>query len=305
MLNEICLAMIVKNEAHVLQRCLESVYPHISSWIIVDTGSTDTTKDVALECLKDKPGEYIHHEWKGFGDARSLSLRAARKLGEYSLVIDADDILSDGYFPHMTLDGYHLDVRYNQATYGRMHVFKSSKPWYYEGHIHEYAKCDEPHTYDKITTIHMRIVGGGARSKNPKKFQDDAKVLERLCDREPLNTRYRFYLAQSYRDCQYWAHAKYNYEKRATMGGWPEEVFYSLFEAARMTEKMNKPFDEVYAAYMVAWNYRPIRAEPLWELARYCAANGKQDLADKFVARACTIPRPADTLFVNETAYRC
>jgi len=40
----ICLVMIVKNEAHVIRRCLESVRPLIDTWLIIDTGSTDGTQ---------------------------------------------------------------------------------------------------------------------------------------------------------------------------------------------------------------------------------------------------------------------
>ena len=36
----LCLNMIVKNEAHVIRRCLDSVRPFVSHWVIVDTGST-------------------------------------------------------------------------------------------------------------------------------------------------------------------------------------------------------------------------------------------------------------------------
>ncbi len=53
----VCLSMIVKNEATVIRRCMESVRPIIDYWIIVDTGSTDGTQDVIREHLKDLPGE--------------------------------------------------------------------------------------------------------------------------------------------------------------------------------------------------------------------------------------------------------
>jgi glycosyltransferase involved in cell wall biosynthesis len=42
----LCLNMIVKNEAPVIRRCLDSVRPIIDYWVIVDTGSTDGTQDV-------------------------------------------------------------------------------------------------------------------------------------------------------------------------------------------------------------------------------------------------------------------
>ena len=41
----LCLAMIVKNEAHVIQRCLRSVKPYLKHWVVVDTGSTDGTQE--------------------------------------------------------------------------------------------------------------------------------------------------------------------------------------------------------------------------------------------------------------------
>ncbi|HBD39264.1 MAG TPA: family 2 glycosyl transferase, partial [Cupriavidus sp.] len=42
----ICLSMIVKNEAAVIERCLRAVRPHIHAWAISDTGSTDGTQDI-------------------------------------------------------------------------------------------------------------------------------------------------------------------------------------------------------------------------------------------------------------------
>ena len=53
----LCLNMIVKNESHVIRRCLDSVRPFIDSWVIVDTGSTDGTEDIIREHLKDIPGQ--------------------------------------------------------------------------------------------------------------------------------------------------------------------------------------------------------------------------------------------------------
>ena len=41
----ICLNMIVKNEAPVIERCLASVRPWIDHWVVVDTGSTVGTEE--------------------------------------------------------------------------------------------------------------------------------------------------------------------------------------------------------------------------------------------------------------------
>lgn len=54
----ICLTMIVKDEAAVIERCLESALPLIDRYLIVDTGSTDNTKI---------PGRFLSRPWRSFG----------------------------------------------------------------------------------------------------------------------------------------------------------------------------------------------------------------------------------------------
>jgi glycosyltransferase involved in cell wall biosynthesis len=50
----IALCMIVKNEAHVIRRCLDSVLPLVDYLLIVDTGSTDDTQTLVREFLQEK-----------------------------------------------------------------------------------------------------------------------------------------------------------------------------------------------------------------------------------------------------------
>ena len=50
---KIGLCMIVKDEEHCIERCLESMYKHIDTWVICDTGSTDKTKEVIQKFFDD------------------------------------------------------------------------------------------------------------------------------------------------------------------------------------------------------------------------------------------------------------
>ena len=50
----ICLNMIVKNESKIMKRLLDSVYKIIDYWVIVDTGSTDHTKELIKEYFAEK-----------------------------------------------------------------------------------------------------------------------------------------------------------------------------------------------------------------------------------------------------------
>ena len=70
----ICLNMIVKNEAHVIERCLISVKHLINYWVIVDTGSTDGTQQIIRDFLKEIPGELYEKLWVNFSHNRNEAL---------------------------------------------------------------------------------------------------------------------------------------------------------------------------------------------------------------------------------------
>jgi Glycosyl transferase family 2. len=77
----VCLNMIVKNEIHVIRRCLSAVKEFIDYWVIVDTGSTDGTQEAIREFMKDSPGELHERPWCNFAHNRNEALDLARKRG--------------------------------------------------------------------------------------------------------------------------------------------------------------------------------------------------------------------------------
>lgn len=86
----ISLCMIVKNEERVLARCLDSLAPIMDEIIIVDTGSADATKEIALRYTN----QVYDFEWTGsFADARNFASSKATK--EYIYTADADEYLDE------------------------------------------------------------------------------------------------------------------------------------------------------------------------------------------------------------------
>ena len=84
----VSLCMIVKNEEDVLERCLESAAELVDEIIIVDTGSTDRTKEIAARFT----GQiYDFLWWDDFAAARNESFSHASM--DYCMWLDADDVL--------------------------------------------------------------------------------------------------------------------------------------------------------------------------------------------------------------------
>ena len=86
----ISLCMIVKNEERVLERCLKSICDLVDEIVIVDTGSTDQTREIAARFTQ----RIYDYKWKDdFADARNF---AFSKAGcEYIYTADADEVLDE------------------------------------------------------------------------------------------------------------------------------------------------------------------------------------------------------------------
>lgn len=87
-LSNISLCMIVRNEERVIADCLESAKPFFSQIVVIDTGSTDNTVEIARGC-----GAEVHEvQWPySFSVARNESLKYA--TGDWIMWMDADDTL--------------------------------------------------------------------------------------------------------------------------------------------------------------------------------------------------------------------
>ena len=304
----ICLNMIVRDEAPVIERCLASVRPFIDRWLIVDTGSMDGTAELVEHALHGIPGEVHHRPWRDFGHNRDEALQLARAGGGYVLFIDADETLGAPErfaWPALDQPAYHLHAQAGPVRYSRPALVDAKLDWRWEGVLHEYLVATPPVTqFVQLEWPRILVRQDGARSRDPKKLEKDAQVLREALEREPGNGRYAFYLAQSLRDAGDLQAAHDAYQHRWDMGGWDEERWYALYQVARMTERLGRPVPEVQTAYLLAYHHRPSRAEPLFHLARFHAEHGESALAYLFARPAAEMRTPADVLFIEDEIYR-
>jgi tetratricopeptide (TPR) repeat protein len=303
----VCLNMIVKDEAHVIARCLRSVRPLIDTWLIVDTGSTDGTQEAIRRELADLPGELVERPWRDFAHNRTEAIELARGRAEYLLVVDADDLIAvpPGFaLPELTHDAYDLHVSDAGVVYERPHLFRSDHGFRYEGVVHEYlTRGAGPHTSAVLEGPVYRRLGGGGRSRDPDRYRRDAELLARALAARPDDARSAFYLAQSLRDAGELEQALEAYRRRAGMAGWVEEACVALLEVARLSERLGRPEAEIVHAYLLAHERRPARAEALCELARFHRLRDRFALGYLFARAAAELPPPPRALFADPSVY--
>ena len=313
----ICLNMIVKNESAIIRDTLENIISHVplDYYVISDTGSDDNTADIIKQFFDEKgiQGEIHHDEWVNFAHNRNSALQHAQGKTDYVLIFDADDRFEGNFVlpEELTSDRYYFRMA-NSVTganvYFRTLMFRNDGSFYWRGVLHEFVE------QRKKTVVEQKIFGDyyvisgrfGARSNNPQKYFQDAQVLEKAFyspEDEDLKDRYAFYTAQSYRDADMPEKAIEWYSKRANLGGWYEEVYYSLLQIALLKIELNAPLDEVQNLLLAAYEYRPQRAESLYHLARQLRLHDKIKLAYIYANAAVSIPLTKDILFVNHSVY--
>jgi len=301
----ITLVMIVKNESNVITRCLDSVKDYIDYWVICDTGSTDGTQKIIKKYFKKAkiPGELLKHKWKNFGHNRSMAIKSAKGLSNYSLLLDADfifNIKDKNFKEDLKADVY--QIRYSGGLdYRQSLLVNSNLDWNYVGVTHEYLSCPNmksPENLDAFCIDHK--CDGGSRSD---KFTRDIELLRKGLEEEPNNSRYMFYLAQSYKDVAQYTEAIIYYNLRVKKGGWCEETYFSLFQIGNCKKLRGDNFNDYKDDLWKAYLFRPSRLEALYELVKHCRLLDMAELGFYYGMHAINNEYPKDILFISKAIH--
>lgn len=264
----VCLNMFVKDESHVVKKCLESIKPYIDYWVIVDTGSQDDTKAVIRETMKGIPGELLEWKWNNIEETGNRALDIARTKGDYVLFMTPEDWLeyAPGFqWPHLSEDVYCITSRSKTSSYIRRQVIKASLPWHWRSEASEYLACDTPCTSVVLEGV-SNIVGQVPPKELPQ-WREKIEVLKKVLQNEPENARAVLYLAESYRGAGEREKALEWYKKRTLIGQEEQEVFWALLQSAIVKQELSCSLDEVIDSYYQAYRFRPHRIEPIYHLA--------------------------------------
>lgn len=248
----ISLCMIVKNEADVLDDCLKSVIEICDEVIIVDTGSTDTTKDIAQK--------YTHKiydfQWiDDFSAARNDAFSLATK--DYILWLDADDILlkedqqkllalkkSLDYSIDSVTMNYVLsfDENNNPSFYFRRNrMVKRSRHFMWKGAVHEYLEVGGKIINADIAVVHRKHHDDQSPSNRNLNIYEN-----RLKKGEQFTPRDLFYYANELKDHQKYQKALQFYEQfLQTKRGWIEDRIRAYLYLADIYRVMKKEEEEM------------------------------------------------------------
>ena len=201
---KISLCMIVKNEEKFLPGCLESAKGLADELIVVDTGSTDPTMDIAR-----KYGAIVYeHPWQNdFSYHRNQSIDYA--TGDWILILDADEELDPsehnmirGAVRRKDIDAVSFVV-YNKIQGGRTgflnshRLFRNKKEYRYSGIVHNQLVMDGITLSTQLKVYHH---GYGLSDEQMKaKGKRTEKLLKEQLKENPDNAFAHFNLAQIYR----------------------------------------------------------------------------------------------------------
>lgn len=316
MKQSICLAMIVKNEAHVICRCLESVLPVVDCVVIHDTGSTDNTLGMLYRIRDAHQGmdfRIVRRQWKDFAYNRNELLNDCLDTGAgYVLTLDADEELihNNEKILRLSHDLYNFPVEYSGTYYVRPGLFLNDGSFRYKGVVHEYIFREDLTFTQAVASWgwHIKVYHEGARSKDPLTYLNDAKLLVK--ELKTLNpgsydhARTLYYIAQSYKDSGDNRTARDYYCQRARLTtGWFEERWHAQMQAARLGHEIaGLDLDNTLWEFLLAYQLNPARAEPLYYAATLLGTH--YALKEMLLRTALNIKLPEQGLFLEPQVYK-
>lgn len=274
------LCMIVKNEEHVIERAMRSALRMMDTFCIVDTGSTDKTKEI-IQKVSDElgiKGFVYDRPWVNFGVNRTEALDLARAYMKWGFMLDADDIIQgepiDKSLLKDDITGYNINLYEGSIINRRTSLTNLKYDWKYKGALHEYpmnSSNKEIYNYDKKTYILSKREG--SRSNDQQKYLKDSLILQKELDTNPDCDKKRtlFYLAQSYRDAGIKDLAIKYYLKRTEVDGWVQEKYVSYLNLIRLNDNLEEKLSYAWKAQ----NIVSTRNECVYEILSYVHKNNK------------------------------
>ena len=281
--------MIVRNEEENLPRSLKSVQAAMDEIVIVDTGSTDHTKEVAL-AYTDRVYDFVWQD--DFALARNEAFSHATK--PLMMWLDADDImkpeavqkliaLKDSLSPDVdaVMMPYHCGLRADgtpSLIFERERIICKDSGLRFQGFVHEAIPLSGKVIHADIPVIHQ----GSEKKKNPRRNLD--LYEKHMKNGYAMSPRDRYYYARELRDCAETERAEQAFSAFLKMNGWLPNRIDAHIQRGHCLETLGRAM-EARVEYLAAMAYGVPDAQALCAMGA-SMLNGGDPRAAAFWYRA-------------------
>ena len=200
----ISLCMIVRDEEESLPTCLDSIKDYVDEIIIVDTGSTDSTVEIA----KSYNAKVYHHPWENsFSKARNHSLSYA--TCDWILIMDADEEIEkkDAFKLRDVIKNDDVNLIFmpafskekgcnNSSVYLIERVFKNHLDFHYDGIVHNALKYSGAFKTENVVFYHYGYHLSDVQME--EKYLRTSTLLKDQIENDPSNPMPHHFLAVAY-----------------------------------------------------------------------------------------------------------
>lgn len=335
----ICLNAIMKNEANSLPEFLELVVPHISGWIVCDTGSTDDSVQIVTSFFDRRgvKGKMLQHQWRSFDFNRNLCMEEGSKQRrcKFWLLLDVDQRL------HADLQLSLLELNYTEAGYlmkdiinneienHKISLIRADFGWKYEGRIHEILRPPQDHDEDVVVGLLPDSIYTSHHTNFRRNDDQDEKMLRGEISEFPDRASAYFHLGKLLLSRSSYREGIEMLIRNSLLSDSEEEKFYDHYLIAKMIEfayahriddagmmsllaRLGKiesghvSMSDVITGYEFASSMLPYRFEPYCRLAViYWNAGDSFNCYNQAYVGSKAGPNSYQTLLAEEDAEDC
>jgi glycosyltransferase involved in cell wall biosynthesis/tetratricopeptide (TPR) repeat protein len=315
---KVSLTMIVKNEEKNLPACLASVRGLFDETVVVDTGSTDRTRQIAQEF----GARVFDFVWvDDFAAARNAAL--ARATGDYAFWLDADDVIDPSQ--REQLGRLLTNLRPDQQSAYVVRCFCDPEPngnggqtvvdhirlfplreevrWTYRVHeqiLPALRRANVPVKWTDVTVRHTGYTDGALRER---KLQRDCRILEEELAERPNDPFVLFNLGSIAVERQDWPRAL-DYLRKSLSGSAPtDSITRKLFALIGRCHQMLGDLEGALAVCAEGLSFDPNDAELLFRKAVLHRKANQPAEAESTWRRILTLKRPEQFCSVDQGIY--
>lgn len=308
----LALAAIVRNEEHALSRMIESAAEGVDEIVIVDTGSTDKTLEIARR-YTDKV--FIHPWENSFAKARNHAMDHCES--DWILFLDADELVESGTIQSIkdSLDKFSdkrvillrlvmCDEHGNpDHEFAAERLIRNIPSIRWRGDMHNWV--DSPEDDTRIIVPDWRIIHD--RTIKPAE-EREARARQRLemaesiflpkIEADPKDRRSLFYLAGTYMDSGEVIQAAKYLQQYMEVSEWNHERYQAALMLGTCYRSMGER-DAAKRMFVQAMLENWKRAEVLNQLGEMAIEDNDFEQAEMWFKRASLMDKPVDPLFVQ------